>query len=307
MDQGLQFNLALAANASSTEVMLDRLLGFQNDTAEHPVPERLKSALRYATLGAGKRIRPFLVIETAKLFGIESEALLRVAASLEMIHCYSLVHDDLPAMDDDDIRRGQPTLHKAYDDATAILTGDALLTYAFEVIASPDMHISAQMRCELIVLLAKAAGPQGMVGGQMLDLLAEKAREALTQAEIETLQAMKTGALLQYAVMAGGLLGGCGSENLEKLAHFGRNLGAAFQIADDILDFDGDAAVVGKKIGKDSGRNKATLVSILGLEAARAHCSALAEQAKGVLRSINCEGSKDILLQSVDFIVSRQS
>lgn len=307
MERNSQFGQVLAENGNAVEAMLDRLLSYSSETDQIKIPQRLMEAMRYATLGAGKRIRPFLMIETAKLFNIQSEAILRAASAIEMIHCYSLIHDDLPAMDDDAIRRGKPTVHIAYDEATAILAGDALLTLAFEVMADERVSTNAVLRAELVMLLAKAAGARGMVGGQMLDILAESSVKPLTQAEIQTLQSMKTGALLHFSVIASGLIANCDQDTMLKLDEFGRKLGAIFQISDDILDYTGDAALMGKNIGKDAGRNKATLVSILGLDAAKIQCAKLADEAKSVLKTISCSGSRDILLETVDFIVSRNS
>ena len=307
MERSGQFGRVLADNGAAVEAMLDNLLCSTSNSDGFKTPPRLLEAMRYASLGAGKRIRPFLMIETARLFNIRSEAIVRAASAIEMIHCYSLVHDDLPAMDNDDIRRGKATVHIAYDEATAILAGDALLTLAFEVMSDVRVSPDAELRAQLVMLLAKAAGAQGMVGGQILDILAETAVTALTQDEIHILQAMKTGALLHCAVMAGGKLAYCDPSTMEKLSVFGYRLGALFQISDDILDHTGDAALMGKKIGKDAERNKATLVSILGLDAAKAQCARLANEAVTVLGSIDCPGSKDILLETVDFIVSRKS
>ena len=307
MERNSQFGQVLADNGHAVEAMLDKLLSYSSEADEIKSPQRLIEAMRYSTLGAGKRIRPFLMIETAKLFNIQSEAIVRAASAIEMIHCYSLIHDDLPAMDDDAIRRGKPTVHIAYDEATAILAGDALLTLAFEVMADERVSPNAVLRAELVMLLAKAAGARGMVGGQILDILAESSVKPLTQAEIQTLQSMKTGALLHFSVIAGGLFANCDQDTMSKLHEFGRKLGAIFQISDDILDYTGDTALMGKKIGKDAERNKATLVSILGLDVTKFECAKLADEAKSVLRSISCSGSRDILLETVDFIVSRNS
>jgi farnesyl diphosphate synthase len=212
--------------------------------------------MRYSALGGGKRLRPFLVIESARLFGVEGSSALRTACALEMIHCYSLVHDDLPAMDDDDLRRGRPTCHKAFDEATAILAGDGLLTYAFDVVADPATHQDAGVRAALVLALARAAGLGGMVGGQALDLQAETASIPLTQAETLRMQAMKTGALLRFAVDAGAMLGAANPAQARAVARYGDALGAAFQIADDILDAEGDTAALGKRAGKDAGRRR---------------------------------------------------
>ncbi|HEY8137964.1 MAG TPA: polyprenyl synthetase family protein, partial [Methylocystis sp.] len=226
----------LESAAGATETALDALLAPAALEGEISRPARLLEAMRYATLGGGKRLRPFLVIESARLFGVAGEGPLRTACALEMIHCYSLVHDDLPAMDDDDLRRGRPTAHKAFDEATAILAGDGLLTYAFDVLADPATHADPAIRAALVLALARAAGHGGMVGGQALDLAAETAGRPLAQDEILTLQAMKTGALLRFAVDAGAILGKADAAQARALSRYGSALGAAFQVADDILD-----------------------------------------------------------------------
>jgi farnesyl diphosphate synthase len=237
----------------------------------HSPPERLTAAMEHAVLGGGKRFRPFLVIETAALFGMPAHAALDTAASLECLHCYSLVHDDLPAMDNDDVRRGRPTVHKLYDEWTAILAGDGLLTLAFDILARPQTHANATVRAELVLALARSSGPGGMVGGQALDLEADKlGRPAVASLHhIRRLQAMKTGALISYAVEAGAILGEATAEDRAALKSYGDHLGFAFQIADDLLDAEGDASLVGKAVGKDQAAGKATLVTLMGLSAAR--------------------------------------
>ncbi len=263
---------ALAATAYEVEKALDDLL---------PVPEgaeaRVVEAMRYAVLGGGKRMRAFMVMEAATLFGVDRRCSARVAASVEMLHAYSLVHDDLPAMDDDDMRRGKPSCHKAFDEATAILAGDALLTRAFEVLGEPDTHSNPEARCELVIALGKASGAHGMVGGQMIDIASEG--KQLTADEIGRLQALKTGRLIQYSAEAGAILGRANSMQRHMLVSYGRDVGAAFQIADDILDVEGTAEEVGKATGKDAAAGKATLVSILGLERAKMQADMLAKQA----------------------------
>jgi farnesyl diphosphate synthase len=263
---------ALAAAAAEVERALDDLL---------PIPEgaeaRLVEAMRYAVLGGGKRMRAFMVMETATLFGVDRRCSARVAASVEMLHAYSLVHDDLPAMDDDDLRRGKPSTHIAFDEATAILAGDALQTRAFEVLAEHDTHSNPDARCELVQALAAASGPRGMVGGQMIDMASEGLE--LTADEIGRLQALKTGRLIQYSAEAGAILGRANQMQRHLLASYGRDVGAAFQIADDILDVEGSTEDVGKATGKDAAAGKATLVSILGIDRARSQADALAEQA----------------------------
>ena len=263
--------------------------------------------MRYASLGGGKRLRPFLVIESARLFGVTGEAPLRVGCALEMIHCYSLAHDDLPAMDDDDLRRGRPTTHKAFDEATAILAGDGLLTYAFDVLADAPTHAEAQVRAKLVLALARAAGLGGMVGGQALDLEAESAGRPLSQEEILTLQAMKTGALLRFAVDAGAILGQASEAQAQALSRYGAALGAAFQVADDILDAEGDTAALGKRAGKDAERGKATLVSLLGLEGAMARRDQLVEEAIAALDATGLGAATQLLKNAAVFVAARKS
>src|SRR5215475_4011494 len=263
---------ALSGVAGVVEVALEALL---------PPPEgaeaRLADAMRYATLGGGKRLRAFLVMEGAGLFAVSQTCAARVAASVEMLHAYSLVHDDLPAMDDDDLRRGKPSTHKAFDEATAILAGDALQTRAFEVLAEPDTHSNPDARCELVAGLGAASGARGMAGGQMIDLLAEG--QQLTAEQIIRLQALKTGRLIQFSAEAGAILGRASGQQRHVLAAYGRDLGAAFQIADDLLDAEGTAEETGKATGKDAAAGKATLVAVLGLDRARAQAEVLAAQA----------------------------
>jgi farnesyl diphosphate synthase len=233
--------------------------------------------MRYATLSGGKRIRPFLVTASASLFGVSRPFALRVAAAIEMIHCYSLIHDDLPAMDNDDLRRGLPTCHVKFDEATAILAGDALLTRAFEVIAEPATHPDARVRSDLVVEVARAAGMEGMVGGQMLDLIAEN--ETFEIAQVTRLQRMKTGALIAVCCEAGAILGKASDSHRHALRAFAHDLGLAFQIVDDLLDIEGSEVEMGKRTGKDQAAGKATFVSILGRERSRAQSDMLARQA----------------------------
>src|SRR5450756_278732 len=245
-----RFKQCLDQVAADTEGLLDRLLAPKPVSGELARPARLLDAMRYASLGGGKRVRPFLVVETAKLFGVPRRQALMVAAALECVHCYSLVHDDLPAMDDDDLRRGNPTVHKAFDEATAILAGDGLLTFAFDILARPDAHPDPAVRIELLLALARASGLGGMVGGQMLDLTAEGRfadgrPQASDEAAVTTLQAMKTGALLRFACIAGGILGQAIGAEREALERYGSAVGQAFQIADDLLDIQGDSTILG--------------------------------------------------------------
>ena len=297
------FAARLAANAALVGETLDALLGAQALAGEISRPEGLLAAMRYATGSGGKRLRPFLTIEGARLFGVEGVGVLRTAAAIEMVHCYSLVHDDLPAMDDDDLRRGQPTVHKAFDEATAILAGDALLTYAFDVLADEATHTDARVRADLVLGLARASGMGGMAGGQALDLAAEKAGRPLQQMAIERLQAMKTGALLRFAVEAGASIAGAPTTERAALAAYGKALGAAFQIADDILDAEGDDSRLGKRAGKDAGRNKATLVGALGIIGARRMVGKFVDQAEAALAPFGARAH--LLVAAARFTASR--
>lgn len=247
--------------------------------------ERLAAAMQHALLGGGKRFRPFLVIESAALFDVPLESALDAGAAFECVHCYSLAHDDLPAMDDDAMRRGQPTVHKAFDEWTAILAGDALLTLAFEITARDKTHADPSVRAELTHLLAQAAGGRGMVLGQMLDLAAEKRGEPKQPSvdHVRRLQALKTGALLAASCEAGAVLGRASKAERAAVRRYGEDLGLAFQIADDLLDAEGDAATVGKATGKDSAAGKATLVSLIGIDAARRQLAEVVQSAERAL------------------------
>lgn len=254
-------------------------------------PERLVGAMRHAVFAGGKRLRPYLVIESAKLFGLEGEGPLRVAAALEAVHCYSLVHDDLPAMDDDDLRRGQPTVHRAFDEATAILAGDGLLTLAFAILADRRTAPRAGTRSKLVASLAQASGIDGMVGGQMLDLAAEGRFESRRRRQglraIRHLQSLKTGALIRFAAEAGAILSPkASSAEKRALKLYGDALGFAFQIRDDLLDIEGEAAIVGKALAKDQQAGKATLVSLMGVEGARIELSRVTDEAIAALRAV---------------------
>lgn len=301
------FQQKLARTAADVEAALEALLSPQARAGERRRPARLLAAMRHAALGGGKRLRPFLTIETAGLFGASPAEAMRAACAVELVHCYSLVHDDLPAMDDDDLRRGLPTVHKAYDEATAILAGDALLTYAFDVLADPATHPDAFVRCQLVRLLAVASGLGGMAGGQALDLEAERSVTRLGFDEVLELQSMKTGALLAHAIEAGALIGGADHVQTTGLARFGAALGMAFQIADDILDAKSDSATLGKRAGKDASRNKATLVAILGLEAAERRRDALIEEAVAHLAALDFGTRADALVAAARFVGGRQS
>ncbi len=289
---------AMTEAAALIEAQLDVLLP-QPDAAE----ARLIEAMRYSALGGGKRMRGFLVLETAKLFTVNTTCAARVAAAVEMLHAYSLVHDDLPAMDDDDLRRGKPSCHKAFDEATAILAGDALQTRAFEVLAEQDTHADPEARCELVAGLAYASGARGMAGGQMIDMLATG--QNLGAPEITRLQALKTGRLIQFSAEAGAILGRAPQAQRHFIAAYGRELGGAFQIYDDVLDQAGAAAELGKTAGKDLAQGKATMVSIMGLERARAQAERLAEQAAQHLESF--VERADLLRQLARFAVTRKS
>jgi farnesyl diphosphate synthase len=301
------FSARLDAAAADVERLLRHLLSDDPAEGETARPPRLADAMRYAALSGGKRLRPFLLIESSALFGVPRERVLMAGAALECVHCYSLVHDDLPAMDDDDLRRGRPTLHKAFDEATAILAGDSLLTFAFDVMARPQTHPDAATRIALVAALARAAGLGGMAGGQMLDLAAEgrfeRPRAPLDEMSVKTLQAMKTGALIRFACIAGGILGDAPPSERTALSHYGEALGAAFQIADDLLDVEGDAATVGKATRKDAATGKATLVGILGVDAARERLARLVAQAQDALSVFGARA--DILRAAARFVAER--
>lgn len=264
------------------------------------------AAMRHAALSGGKRLRPFLTIEAARLFEAEGEGPLRAGCAVELLHCYSLVHDDLPSMDDDDLRRGQPTVHRAYDEATAILVGDALQTLAFEVLADPATASDPAVRSDLVLGLARASGLGGMVGGQLLDLSAEGryGPAEMEEAGVRLLQMMKTGAILTFSVEAGAIVGQADAAARRRLVEYGRALGAAFQVADDILDREASAEALGKRTGKDLEKGKATLVDLLGMDGARSECRQLVDQADSALEGF---GSKaQILREAVRFVVERQ-
>lgn len=264
-------------SAARTEALMSALLGPSALPDEIARPEPLVAAMRYGTLNGGKRLRPFLVQEAAALFEGPAAAAARVGAALECLHSYSLIHDDLPAMDDDDLRRGKPTVHKVFPEATAILAGDSLLTYAFDIISAPETDLPDDRKVQLVLALARAAGLGGMAGGQALDLAAES--ETPGEADISTLQAMKTGALLRFACEAGPIIAGASSEDRLRLRRFGEIIGLAFQLADDVLDVTSDAKTMGKATGKDAGRGKATLVALHGLDWAEKRLDALVAEA----------------------------
>jgi farnesyl diphosphate synthase len=306
-DPNTPFAKRLTEVAGAIESLLDALLSDDVRPGEIARPARLMAAMRHAVLGGGKRLRPFLLVETARLLGHEGPGPLRAGAALEFLHCYSLVHDDLPSMDDDDLRRGRPTVHTAFDEATAILAGDALQTLAFEVLADPDTDPDPATRTALVLGLARASGLGGMVGGQMLDLAAEGryGAAAFEEGDIRRLQAMKTGAILAYAVEAGALLGRADPPARENLLSYGYALGAAFQIADDILDREASADAMGKRTGKDQAKGKATLVDLLGLEGAHRECRRLVDAASTALEPFGTRA--DTLRDAVRFTVERRT
>ncbi|MCB1510010.1 MAG: polyprenyl synthetase family protein [Hyphomicrobiaceae bacterium] len=295
----------LKQRAVTVEEFLAREL--EPSTCAHAAatPDRLREAMRHGVLGAGKRFRPFLVIETASMLGASDIASVPVAAALECIHCYSLVHDDLPSMDNDTLRRGQPTVWAKFDDWTAILAGDALLTLAFEIAGRDETHPDPAIRCRVVSALASASGRAGMVGGQCLDLEADKLADprARDAAHIRRLQSMKTGALIRVACELGGLIGGASPQQMDALSRFGDGLGFAFQIADDLLDAEGDPAMVGKATGKDLAIGKATLVATLGIDGAREKLHHVHSETVATLSEFGT--AADTLRQAADFAVAR--
>ena len=302
-DDEIAFETALLARAAAIEAVLRRLLDARTVSGEIARPDRLMAAMRHGVLNGGKRLRPFLVMESAALFSADDEAAMRVAAALECVHCYSLIHDDLPAMDNDDLRRGQPTVHRAFDDATAILAGDALLTLAFDILADEATALPAERRAALVLALARAAGIGGMVGGQMLDL--DAGRSPPDEAGIIRLQAMKTGALIRFACEAGAVLAGAPPEDRERLAEFGSAIGLAFQLADDLLDLTADAHQMGKATGKDAAAGKATLVALHGTAWARQQLNGLVGQAHALLQPYGEQA--DMLKAAATFVATRNS
>jgi farnesyl diphosphate synthase len=305
----MSFEAKLAQAATAVDAYFGVLLADQTSGSAggaHATPPRLAAAMRHAVLAGGKRFRPFLVLETAALFGVDDESATPFAAALECIHCYSLAHDDLPAMDNDALRRGQPSVWKAFDEWTAILAGDALLTLAFEIISSHG-DLPASARNDMVLSVARASGPGGMVGGQCLDLAAEKITpgNALTAVEIEHLAAMKTGALIACACEIGAIIGNADRSERDSLLRYGRALGLAFQIADDLLDAEGEAAVVGKATAKDADKGKATLVSHWGIAGARHR---LAEMEAAAIAALGAFGVRaDTLAAAARFASRRQS
>ncbi len=304
----------LAADVSDGETSffvseLSRVAAQVNTTLEDLLPvsdgqeRRVVEAMRYAALDGGKRLRPFLVVASATLFDVDQADSMRTAAAIEMVHCYSLVHDDLPAMDDDEIRRGRATVHKAFDEATAILAGDALLTRALEVLAEPETESDPAVRLALILTLTKAAGASGMVGGQMLDLMSEDVD--FDEIKVQRMQKMKTGCLITAACESGAILGRASADHRKAVGLYGRYLGAAFQIADDLIDFEGSAETAGKKTGKDKTAGKATFVSLSGPEHARTRAQTLANDAVDALTGFGT--AADLLRETAAFVIRRQT
>ena len=296
----MAFEQRLKHHADAIERRLAELL---SEDAGPWAPPRLRAAMKYSVLGGGKRFRPFLVFETAALFGLPAACAIDAAAAVECLHCYSLVHDDLPAMDNDDLRRGQPTVHRKFDEATAILAGDTVLTLAFEILARPSTHIDADVRAELVLRLARASGLGGMAGGQMLDLEAEHTPQGLEQ--IRRIQQLKTGALIAFACETGAILARAGDAERQALIAYGRALGLAFQISDDLLDAEGDAAQVGKATKKDASQGKATFVSLLGVAKSRAMLADLEADATRALALFGHESG--VLAEAARFVSRRRS
>ncbi|MBC2772595.1 polyprenyl synthetase family protein [Rhizobium sp. AQ_MP] len=296
------FEKSLSAHAEIIEARLAVLLDATPRPAELARPVQLIGAMHYGALNGGKRLRPYLVMQATRLFGGVDEAALQVGCALECLHSYSLVHDDLPAMDDDDLRRGKPTVHKQYDEATAILAGDGLLTYAFDIIASPETPLPDTAKVALVLELSRAAGIGGMAGGQMLDLAAEK--DQPDEGGIVMLQAMKTGALLRFACEAGAIIAGRTADDRDRLRRFGEIIGRAFQVADDLLDITSDAATMGKATGKDAAKGKATLVGLKGTDWARAELDRLVAEANALLDPYGAKA--EALKEAAHFIAYRK-
>src|ERR1700754_4907939 len=302
---GKPFVARLEATAAATEALLLELLTDKPLENEIIRPKRLLDAMRYGSLNGGKRLRPFLVVESAALFSVPHNAALLAGAALECIHCYSLIHDDLPSMDNSDLRRGRPTAHKAFDDATAILAGDALLTIAFDIITRDEVHKDPTVRLLLTRALARAAGVGGMAGGQIMDLGGEGRFGDPEPPDVAKLQQMKTGALLKYGCIAGALLGQAPKDQYAALDTSGHALGEAFQIADDLLDVEGDAAALGKPAGQDAAAGKTTFVTLLGIEGAKARLRDLLKQADAALVPFGAKG--DVLRAAARFVAERQN
>ena len=293
----------LDKTAEDTEALLGRLLSDDILPDEIARPKRLMEAMRYSTLGGGKRLRPFLVVESSAVFGVARGAALLAGAALECIHCYSLIHDDLPAMDNSDLRRGRPTLHKKTDDATAILAGDGLLTLAFDIVTRDEIHKDPAVRLLLARALARASGIGGMVGGQMLDLAGEGRFGDREPVDVARIQQMKTGALLRFGCIAGAILGQASVKEYQALDDYGRALGEAFQIADDLLDVEGDAAALGKPSGQDAALGKTTFVTQLGIEGAKQRVRDLLARADA---AVSIFGDRAAVLQAAAHFVAER-
>ena len=299
------FATRLDRTAEDTEALLAKLLSDALLPDEIARPKRLMDAMRYSSLGGGKRLRPFLVVESSAVFGVDRNAALLVGAALECIHCYSLIHDDLPAMDNSDLRRGRPTLHKQTDDATAILAGDGLLTLAFDIVTRDEIHRDPTVRLLLTRALARAAGIGGMVGGQMLDLAGEGRFGDRAPVDVARLQQMKTGALLRFGCIAGALLGQASQAEYQALDDYGKALGEAFQIADDLLDVEGDAATLGKQTGQDAALGKTTFVTQLGIDRARQRVRDLLARADSALSIFGNRAG--VLREASRFVAERKN
>ncbi|KQR79242.1 polyprenyl synthetase family protein [Rhizobium sp. Leaf341] len=295
------FDARLRQSADQVKACLDALLGDTPASDEIARPPALLAAMRHGVLNGGKRLRPFLVMESTALFAGDAKAALRVAAALECVHCYSLVHDDLPAMDDDAVRRGQPTVHIAYGEANAILAGDSLLTLAFDILAGPETVLPDAVKTALVLALARASGLGGMAGGQALDLAAES--RAPDEQGIVTLQAMKTGALIRFACEAGAIVSGRDASDRARLRQFGEHIGRAFQLADDLLDLTADAATMGKATGKDEARGKATLVACRGPDWAEGELARLVAEASALLTPYG--DAARTLVEAAAFVANR--
>jgi farnesyl diphosphate synthase len=294
--------------SDSLQTKMDDAVDKINKTISRLLPEtdlpedKLYEAMRYGTLNGGKRLRPFLVMESSRLFNVDPKRALRVAAALEFIHCYSLIHDDLPAMDNAKMRRGKPSTHKEFDEATAVLAGDALLTLAFEILSNQETHPDPHVRCELISSLAKASGAHGMCGGQILDLLGEK--EEFDLGTISRLQRMKTGKLMAFACESGAILGKSDEPHKKALCNYAYDLGLAFQVTDDILDVEGNVVELGKDTGKDEEAGKATFVSTMGKDAARMRAEMLIQQAS---RHLHVFGNRaSTLIELAEYVLMRR-
>ena len=293
----------MAACAADIEQALDRLLAAGTLTGPGVPPARLVAAMRHGAIGGGKRLRPLLLRQTAGLFGVPAQSTIVAGVAVEAVHCYSLIHDDLPAMDDDDLRRGRPSVHKAYDEATAILAGDALLTLAFQMLAQEDCDPDPAARLRLVAELAVGAGAGGMGGGQMRDIEGETGR--LSDTDIGRMQAMKTGALIRAAVRMGAILGGASDDAMAQLTRFAEAAGRAYQLADDLLDVTASPAAMGKATGKDAGAGKQTLVARIGVEAARRQLAEITHDALGALVPFGAEAEG--LRRTAIYFATRES